>query len=72
MITATTTCSTIDATTTQCATITSQQFVGGFSYGEFMQIFLLILIFAVVFFAELRKYVEKKRFEVRIIKDYIK
>lgn len=43
----------MDSSTTSCTTQTIQGFIGGFSYGEVMIIFLLILIFTQLFFSKL-------------------
>jgi hypothetical protein len=56
MNTATTTCETIDATTT-CTTVTSQQFISGFSYGEALIVLILLMIFTLNFFAEVKNWI---------------
>jgi hypothetical protein len=42
------------ATTT--ATTTGQLFIGGFTYGEVLEILILLMIFTLLFFSELRKW----------------
>jgi hypothetical protein len=54
MNTATTTCTT-DASTTICTTNTAEYFVGGFSYGDVMIIFILMMLFIVEYFKILIK-----------------
>jgi len=59
MISATTTCEIVSSSSTICITDTIQSFVGGFSYGEVLIILLLLMIFTLHFFAEIRKWVFK-------------
>lgn len=54
MITATTTCDTIGSSTI-CTIDTIQNFIAGFSYGEVLIVLFLIMIFTLLFFAEIRK-----------------
>jgi hypothetical protein len=59
----TTTCIT-EASDTLCTTeqtaSTSSAFINGFSYGEVIQIFLLILIFSLLFFALIKNWIFDK------------
>lgn len=43
------------ATTT--ATTTGQLFIGGFTYGEVLEVLILLMIFTLLFFSELRKWI---------------
>jgi len=60
MITATTTCDIIGSSTV-CTTDTTQSFIGGFSYGEVLTILFLLMIFTLLFFAELKKWFFKEK-----------
>ena len=58
------------AYSTSTATSSAQIVVGGFTYGEVFQIFLLLLIFSLLFFSEVRNVIFKNGVVVRVIKEY--
>lgn len=60
MITGTTTCDVI-ASSTVCTTETIQHFINGFSYGEVLIILLLLMIFTLSFFAEIKRWFFKEK-----------
>lgn len=62
MNTATTTCETL-ASTTVCTIETIQKFVSGFSYGEALIILILLMIFTITFFSELKIWLFGQRVE---------
>lgn len=55
---------------TSTATSSAQIIVGGFTYGEILQIFLLLLVFSLLFFSEVRNMIFKNGVVVRVIKEY--
>lgn len=61
MITATTTCDFVSSSSTVCITETIQNFLGGFSYGEVLQILFLLMIFTLLFFSEIKKWFLKEK-----------
>lgn len=62
MQTATSTC-TVVASGTVCTLETVQKEIGGFTYGEVLIILLLIMIFSLSFFAELRVWLLNNRID---------
>jgi hypothetical protein len=56
MTTATTTCDIVGSSTV-CLTDTTQNFVGGFSYGEVITITILLMIITLLFFSEIKKWI---------------
>jgi hypothetical protein len=62
MNTSTTTCE-VGASSTICTTETIQNFVGGFSYGEILMILILLMIFSLKFFAELKLWIFGQKVE---------
>jgi hypothetical protein len=56
MTTATTTCDIVGSSTV-CLTDTTQNFIGGFSYGEVITIMLLLMIFTLLFFAKIKEWI---------------
>ena len=56
MQTATSTCDIVGSSTI-CITETIQNFLGGFSYGEVLIIFLLLMIFTLVFFLAIKQFI---------------
>lgn len=62
MNTSTTTCETVSSTTT-CTTETIQKFVSGFSYGEALIVLILLMIFTISFFSELKIWIFGQRIE---------
>jgi len=62
MNTATTTCENT-ASTTVCTTETIQKYINGFTYGEVLIVFLLLLIFTHSFFVGLKDWLFGQRVE---------
>jgi len=58
------------ASTTNATTTGAIAAQGGFSYGEILISFLLLLVFSLLFFSELRNMIFKNGVVVRVIKEY--
>jgi len=71
MNTSTTTCET-SGSSTICTTETAEYFTNGFSFGDVMIIFMLILILTTIFFNFLKNWVIGQKIENQIRPDYNK